>query len=165
MIFTSDNGFFHGEHRVAQGKNLPYEPAIRVPLVVRGPGVPAGRRLTKRVANIDLAPTIVDAAEARAGRVMDGRSLLPFFAHPGRPLRRDLLVERGPGEDPYAAIRTGRYLYVEYESGARELYDLDRDPHELRSRHADPAYARVRRDLAERLAHLRTCRGAACRNP
>ena len=107
VIFTSDNGFFHGEHRVAQGKNLPYEPAIRVPLVVRGPGVPAGRRLTKRVANIDLAPTIVDAAEARAGRVMDGRSLLPFFAHPGRPLRRDLLVERGPGEDPYAAIRDG----------------------------------------------------------
>lgn len=163
VIFTSDNGFFHGEHRIAQGKNLPYEPAIRVPLVVRGPGVPAGRRLTKRVANIDLAPTIVDAADAQAGRIMDGRSLLPLFAHPGRPLGRDLLVERGPGEDPYAAIRTGHYLYVEYESGARELYDLDRDPYELRSRHADPAYARVRRDLAERLDHLRTCRGAACR--
>jgi arylsulfatase A-like enzyme len=163
VIFTSDNGFFHGEHRVAQGKNLPYEPAIRVPLVVRGPGVPAGRRSTKRVANIDLAPTIVDAAGARAGRALDGRSLLPFFAHPGRALTRDLLVERGPGEDPYAAIRTARYLYVEYESGVRELYDLDRDPHELESRHADPAYADVRRDLAERLAHLRACRGAACR--
>ena len=163
VIFTSDNGFFHGEHRVAQGKNLPYEPAIRVPLVVRGPGVPAGRRSMKRVANIDLAPTIVDAANARSGHPLDGRSLLPFLADPGRALTRDLLVERGPGEDPYAAIRTGRYLYVEYESGVRELYDLDRDPHELESRHADPAYAGVRRDLAERLAHLRACRGADCR--
>ena len=163
VIFTSDNGFFHGEHRIAQGKNLPYEPAIRVPLVVRGPGVPAGRRLTKRVANIDLAPTIVDAADARAGRVLDGRSLLPFLANPSRPLNRDLLIERGPGEDPYAAIRTARYLYVEYQSGAKELYDLDRDPYELESRHADPAYGDVRRDLAERLAHLRSCRGAACR--
>jgi N-acetylglucosamine-6-sulfatase len=163
VIFTSDNGFFHGEHRVAQGKNLPYEPAIRVPLVVRGPGVPAGRRLTHRVANIDLAPTIAAAADARARRVMDGRSLLPFLANPSRRLVRDLLVERGPGEDPIAALRTRRYVYVEYESGARELYDLERDPHELESRHADPAYAGVRNDLAERLARLRNCRGATCR--
>lgn len=163
VIFTSDNGFFHGEHRVAQGKNLPYEPAIRVPLVVRGPGVPVGRRLTQRVANIDLAPTIVDAANARAGRVLDGRSLLPLFTSPTTPLPRDLLVERGPGEDPYSALRTGRYLYVEYSSGARELYDLALDPHQLESRHADPAYAAVRRELAERLARLRSCRGASCR--
>ena len=163
VIFTSDNGFFHGEHRIAQGKNLPYEPAVRVPLVIRGPRVPAGRRRTQVVANIDLAPSIVDAANARAGRTLDGRSLLPYLADPTRTPARDLLVERGPGEDPYAAIRTGRYLYVEYESGARELYDLQRDPYELESRHGDPAYASVRRDLAERLAHLRSCRGAACR--
>ena len=110
VIFTSDNGFFHGEHRVAQGKNLPYEPAIRVPLVLRGPGVPAGLRLTQRVANVDLAPTIVDAANATAGRALDGRSLLTLLAAPTTPLARDLLVERGPGEDPYAALRTNRYL-------------------------------------------------------
>jgi N-acetylglucosamine-6-sulfatase len=72
-----------------------------------------------------------------------------------------LLVERG--EDPYAALRTRRYVYVEYESGARELYDLERDPHELESRHADPSYAGVRTDLAERLDRLRSCRGATCR--
>jgi len=163
VIFTSDNGFFHGEHRVAQGKNLPYEPAIRIPLVVRGPGVPAGLRLTQRVGNLDLAPTIVDAANATAGRVPDGRSLLPLFTSPTTPLTRDLLVERGPGEDPYSALRSGRYLYVEYSSGARELYDLAVDPHELASRHADPSYAAVRRELAGRLAQLRSCRGLTCR--
>jgi arylsulfatase A-like enzyme len=119
--------------------------------------------MTKRVANIDLAPTIVDVANARPRRVMDGRSLLPFFARPGTSFDRDILIERGPGEDPYSAIRTGRYLYVEYASGARELYDLRRDPHELRSRHADPAYAGVRRNLAERLDRLRSCRGVRCR--
>jgi N-acetylglucosamine-6-sulfatase len=163
VIFTSDNGFFHGEHRVAQGKNLPYEPAIRVPLVLRGPGVPAGLRLTQRVANVDLAPTIVDAANATAGRPLDGRSLLTLLAAPTTPLARDLLVERGPGEDPYAALRTNRYLYVEYASGARELYDLAVDPYELSSRHADPAYAAARANLAARLARMRTCRGATCR--
>jgi N-acetylglucosamine-6-sulfatase len=163
VIFTSDNGFFHGEHRVAQGKNLPYEPAIRVPLALRGPGVPAGLRLGQRVANVDLAPTIVDAANATPGRLLDGRSLLPLLASPATPLARDLLVERGPGEDPYAALRTNRYLYVEYASGARELYDLATDPYQLRSRHADPAYASVRSNLAARLARMRTCRGANCR--
>jgi hypothetical protein len=94
---------------------------------------------------------------------MAGRSLLPFFARPGMSLERDVLIERGPGEDPYAAVRTGRYLYVEYASGVRELYDLRRDPHELRSRHASPAYAGVRRKLARRLDHLRDCRGVECR--
>ena len=82
IIFTSDNGFFHGEHRVPAGKLLPYEPSIRVPLIMRGPGIPAGRRVHQRVANIDLAPTIVDAAGATPGRIMDGRSLLPVIAQP-----------------------------------------------------------------------------------
>jgi arylsulfatase A-like enzyme len=163
IVFTSDNGFFHGEHRVAQGKNLPYEPAIRVPLILRGPGVPAGLRLTQRVANIDLAPTIIDAANAVAGRTMDGRSLLPIVANPSMSLRRDLLVERGPGDGQYLALRTPSFLYVEHATGERELYDLRTDPYELQSRHADPAYAAVRDDLARRLAHLRFCSGTSCR--
>jgi N-acetylglucosamine-6-sulfatase len=163
VIFTSDNGFFHGEHRVPAGKVLPYEPSIRVPLIMRGPGIPAGRRVGQRVANIDLAPTIVDAAGATPGRVLDGRSLLPVIARPNVPLGRDLLVERGPGAGTFTALRAPNYFYAEYGNGERELYDLVRDPYELRSRHANPAYATVREDLAERLAHLRTCSGLACR--
>ncbi len=163
IVFTSDNGFFHGEHRVPSGKVLLYEPSIRVPLIMRGPGIPAGLRLSQRVANIDLAPTIVDAAEATPARVMDGRSLLPVIANPGVPLGRDLLVVRGPGAGTFAAIRAPSYLYAEYGNGERELYDLTRDPYQLRSRHADPAYAAVKADLARRLAHLRACSGSSCR--
>jgi N-acetylglucosamine-6-sulfatase len=163
IVFTSDNGFFHGEHRVPSGKVLLYEPSIRVPLIMRGPGIPAGLRLSQRVANIDLAPTIVDAAGATPARVMDGRSLLPVIADPGVPLGRDLLVVRGPGTGTFAAIRAPNYLYAEYGNGEQELYDLTRDPYELRSRHADPAYAAVKADLALRLAHLRACSGISCR--
>jgi N-acetylglucosamine-6-sulfatase len=163
IVFTSDNGFFHGEHRVPSGKVLLYEPSIRVPLIVRGPGIPAGLRLSQRVANIDLAPTIVDAAGATPARVMDGRSLLPVIANPGVPLGRDLLVVRGPGTGTFAAIRAPNYLYAEYGNGEQELYDLTSDPYELRSRHADPAYAAVKADLALRLAHLRACSGISCR--
>jgi arylsulfatase A-like enzyme len=163
IIFTSDNGFFHGEHRVPSGKVLPYEPSIRVPLIVRGPGIPAGLRVSQRVANIDLAPTIVDAAGATPGRVMDGRSLLPVIAQPDVSLARDLLVERGPGAGTFTALRAPAYLYVEHGNGEEELYDLRRDPFQLESRHADPDYAAIKAGLALRLDHLRACRGLACR--
>jgi N-acetylglucosamine-6-sulfatase len=163
IVFTSDNGFFHGEHRVPAGKVLLYEPSIRVPLILRGPGVPAGRRLTQHVANIDLAPTLVDAADARAGRVMDGRSLLPLVRNPGLRLGRDLLIERGPGPGDFRAVRAPRYVYAAYANGERELYDLARDRYQLQSRHASPAYRAIRLDLARRLAWLRSCSGATCR--
>jgi N-acetylglucosamine-6-sulfatase len=163
IVFTSDNGFFHGEHRVPAGKVLLYEPSIRVPLIMRGPGIPAGLRLTQLVGNVDLAPTIVDATGATAGRTMDGRSLLPLFGDPTLRLQRDLLVERTPGDGNFAAIRTPRYLYAEYWNGERELYDLRLDRHELASRHDDPVYASVKADLANRLARLRTCTGETCR--
>jgi N-acetylglucosamine-6-sulfatase len=163
IVFTSDNGFFHGEHRVASGKVLLYEPSIRVPLIMRGPGIPAGLRLRQHVGNVDLAPTIVDAAAATAGRTMDGRSLLPLFGDPALRLGRDLLVERMPGDGNFSAIRTPRYLYAEHWNGERELYDLARDPHELQSRHDDPAYVAIQADLAARLARLRTCAGETCR--
>jgi N-acetylglucosamine-6-sulfatase len=163
IVFTSDNGFFHGEHRVPAGKVLLYEPSIRVPLIMRGPGIPAGLRLRQHVGNVDLAPTIVDVAGATAGRTMDGRSLLPLFADPTLRVRRDLLIERTPGDGNFSAIRTPRYLYAEYWNGERELYDLDRDPHELQSRHGDPSYASIQADLAARLARLRICTGETCR--
>ncbi len=60
-------------------------------------------------------------------------------------------------------MRTARYVYAEYTSGERELYDLRRDPYQLASKHADPAYAAVRAQLAARLARLRSCAGATCR--
>jgi N-acetylglucosamine-6-sulfatase len=164
IVFTSDNGFFHGEHRVPQGKVLLYEPSIRVPMILRGPGVPKGIRLAQPVANIDLAPTIVDAARAQPGRVLDGRSLLSLLRRPAVHWGRDLLFVRGPGgAQTFSAIRTPGYMYAEYGNGEKELYDLTRDPDELTSLHADPAHARLREELSRRLADLRTCSGARCR--
>jgi N-acetylglucosamine-6-sulfatase len=170
VVFTADNGFMHGEHRLPARKNYVYEPSIRVPLVMRGPGIPRGVRLKQLVANIDLAPTIVDAADAVAGRRLDGRSLLPLARNPKRAWRSAVLLERSDAgarrrafrNPPFTAIRTPRYVWVEYGTGERELYDLTTDPHQLTSRHADPAYAAVRADLARRLSALRRCAGPSC---
>src|SRR6266540_2332021 len=191
LVFTDDNGFFHGQHRVPSGKVLLYEPSIRVPLLVRGPGVPKGKHLKQVVANIDLAPTIVAVAKAKAGRVMDGKSLLPLFKHPSQQWGRDLLIERGPageqksgagqmgeigngdngnqgktaapGDQRFAAIRTPRYLYAEYANGEKELYDLAKDPDELNNLAFDAAYATLRAQFSARLAKLQSCKGAVCR--
>ncbi len=166
IVFTSDNGFLQGEHRIPLGKVDVYDPSTRVPLIVRGPGVPAGIHLRQAVANIDLAPTIVDAANAQPGLVMDGRSLWPLFVDRGLFWGRDILHE-APGFDrhslQYTAIRTPGWLYVEYLTGEKELYDLERDPDELVNLDKDPVWVGLRNELAGRLALLRDCAGATCR--
>ena len=159
IIFTDDNGFMHGEHRIPNGKVVVYEPSIRVPLVMRGPGIPHGRHVTDVVANIDLAPTILDAANAKPMLKMDGRSLLPLARNTLANYGRDLLLET----PQYTGIRTDRFKYVEYRTGERELYDLKTDPFELQNRAGDSSLAAIQSELASRLAKLRTCAGASCR--
>ena len=161
LIFTSDNGHFHGEHRVASGKILVYEPSSRVPLIVRGPGIRGGRTSRELVANVDLAATVLDVTGAKASRPVDGRSLIRYAKKPARRTRRPILHEVGPLG--YRAIRTARYLWVETIDGSRELYDRKVDPHELRSRHADPRYKRVRARLKKELKRLAACKGQKCR--
>jgi N-acetylglucosamine-6-sulfatase len=159
VIFTADNGFFHGEHRVASGKVLVYEPSVRVPLIVRGPGIPRGVTRTNLAANVDLAATILDAAGARAARRLDGRSLLPFARDVRRRSGRDILLET----TTYSAIRTPRHVFVQHSTGEQELYDLVADPHQLTSLHADARLTPLKNQLAARLGKLRTCAGDACR--
>jgi N-acetylglucosamine-6-sulfatase len=159
ILFTSDNGFFHGEHRVRDGKVRAYEPSVRVPLILRGPGVATGARRSNLAANVDLAATILDAANARPGRRLDGRSLLPFARDGLIRSGRDILLET-PG---YSAIRTPRYVFVQHTSGEQELYDLARDPHQLQSLHANPQFVGLKNDLGTRLGRLRACAGDACR--
>ncbi len=168
IVFTSDNGFFHGEHRIPNGKVMLYEPSIRVPLILRGPGVPSGQRRSQLVTNADLAPTILEAAGAApAGREPDGASLFPLLRDPGLEWGRELLVEGPSGTRAvaFAALRNERFVYAEHDNGERELYDLRRDPHQLDSLHRDPRYASLQARLAERLAALQVCAGAACRRP
>ena len=166
-IFTSDNGFFQGEHRVKRGKIRGYEPSVRIPALMRGPGVPSGRHVKSLTANVDLAATILDAADARPRRAQDGVSLLRVAARPKRYRGRSILLENDPAGNPlypsYTAIRTPRYKYVEYRGGVRELYDLRKDPLELRSLHGSRRYAKVRRKLRRELRKLRTCSGRSCR--
>jgi N-acetylglucosamine-6-sulfatase len=133
IIFTSDNGFLLGQHREAEGKNLPYEEAIRVPLLIRGPGIPAGRSISSPVVNVDLAPTILAATETREQpgdeRSADGRSLLDVM-HGGDDPDRAILIEGRDDVAPrghsgsfeslsYQGVRTSRYLYVEWHRAVR----------------------------------------------
>jgi len=153
FVFTSDNGLMHGEHRLPFLKRVPYEESIRVPLIVHGPGFDGGTR-NELVSNIDLAPTILEQANARATarHVFDGRPL------GSEPFRSDLLVE----ERAWSALRTPTGIYVEYMTGERELYDLTTDPFQTDSLHENPDLEPLLRQLAERLDQVRDCRGADC---
>jgi N-acetylglucosamine-6-sulfatase len=153
IVFTSDNGFHHGEHRIRYGKARPYEESVRVPLVIRGPGVvvpPVGQppsSTDKLVLNTDYFPTFMELAQTQTPPYVDGRSLLPILTGPApTSWRTAILIEgRKNSADPeivldrnYNGIRTSTDKYIEYESisgsgNIRELYDLrpSVDPFEL----------------------------------
>lgn len=161
IVFASDNGFMLGEHRVLSGKKKLYEEAVHVPLLVRGPGFPAGREVRQLTANVDLAPTILDLAGATAsGRTIDGRSLLPIVSNPRQGRDRNILLENGPGGS--TGIRTRRFAYFEHARRERELYDIRSDPLQLESLHRRRAFRDTRRGLAQELDRLRDCSGASC---
>lgn len=184
ILFTSDNGFHLGEHRMLMGKNTAYEEDIRVPLIVRGPGVPAGRTLEHLTLNIDLAPTFADLADAAMPAFVDGRALVPLFGATPPPLsqwRQAFLVEhyvgearraaaterraparRGEGAPTLQGIRTQNAIDIEYATGERELYHLVTDPYELQNL-VRTARADLLAQFAARLADLRRCAGATCR--
>ena len=162
-MVTSDNGFMQGEHRIPTGKVVPYEESIRVPLIVRGPGFPAGTTISAPAINADLAPTILDETGATAGLTEDGISLLDLVSHATR--QRDFPEESylsNPREVPFFGVRTPRYLYVTYRTGERELYDLQGDPYELQNLDGEPSYQLVEDWLANRLTELEVCAGASC---
>ena len=92
FIFTSDNGYFVGEHRFSRGKLLPYEPALRVPMVIRGPGIRKGTASVEPMANQDIAPTLMALAGSRPGRGVDGRSMIPYWKNPKKKSRRPILI-------------------------------------------------------------------------
>ena len=173
LIFTSDNGFFHGEHRVPQGKVRVYEPSIRVPLLIRAPGMPRGVHRRQPVGNVDLAPTILDFARAKPGRKEDGMSLVPIMQRkrdfPGRAMDLETYFTPDTTEDPedpplnYQGVRTDRYLYDAYGSGEQELYDLRADPFELQNQAGNPIYAPVQSALQRLLSSDARCAGKSCR--
>jgi N-acetylglucosamine-6-sulfatase len=169
IFFTSDNGFHQGEHRLVGGKDTAYEEDTRVPLIVRGPGVPAGQAVEHQAINSDLAPTLAELAGASAAEFVDGRSLVPVLSQTPPPLETWLqrfLVERWPPSDlgnPRVnhTLRTLQYAYTEYLE-ENELYDLSSDPFQL-----DNFYSTADPDLIAQLVSqldaLKVCAAASCR--
>jgi N-acetylglucosamine-6-sulfatase len=176
LVFTADNGFHLGQHRLPQGKITAFEEDIRVPLVVRGPRVPGGKKVDELATNVDLAPTFAKLGEAKTPSFVDGRSLEPALQGKSsdEEARTGVLVEqftdgggqrrgrRGNVPPTYAAVRTERYTYVEYITGERQLYDLRTDPDQLHNV-VSAADQKVVEDLAEQLGALQTCKAADCR--
>jgi len=206
IIFTSDNGFFFGEHRLTGGKFLAYEPSTHLPLLIRGPGIKPGSESGELAANIDIAPTVLELGRAQADKSIDGRSLVPYLLEPELRSRRPILFESfvetndveenggGPAAAPakvaagsagggaavnsrksgasasivappknYYGIRLGPYKYIEWPDGEKELYDLERDPYELRNVIRSGNYRPIRGFLHRELERLETCVGRVCR--
>jgi len=166
VFFTSDNGFHMGEHRISRpGKGRSYEEDVRVPLLVRGPGVAARRQAQEKlVLNTDYLPTFMDLASAQTPGYVDGRSLRPALKGNATAWRSAVLLEAHDAPSntpPYSGIRTssGR-KYVEYANGKKELYYLDRDHYELRNSY-DPSNPPTA--LATRLQALKSCAKDDCR--
>ena len=172
IVFTSDNGYHLGQHRLRNGKTQVYEEDIRVPLIVRGPRVPAGAIREHLVLSIDFAPTLARLAGVKPGAEVDGQSFADLFhdSHPTlQEWRKDFLVEvyrrlpPGGNGDAIRAVRTADgFLYAEYASGPRELYDLTRDPYELDNAVASAPPGLLKR-LSRRLSELAACAGESCR--
>ena len=185
IVFTSDNGFHFGQHRLHMGKQTPYEEDIHVPLVIRGPGVPARHTAPHLTVETDLAPTFAEWASVTPPGFVDGRSLEPLLNKHLPPLsewRQGVLIEHAPGPEPfmsrfeemlfqvkgkskltaYKAVRSNQYLYVQYSSGERELYDLRNDPDELHNmiQQAEPSL--IKR-FSFWLNQLMQCKGSGCR--
>ena len=179
IVFSSDNGLHMGEHRLRPGKLTAFDTDIRVPLIVTGPGVPAGETVAQMTENVDLCPSFERLAGARVPASVDGHSLVALMH--GRRVanwRKEILVEhhgrvydrgdpdlptRGSGNPPsYEAIRTPRSLYVEYAGGEREYYALRQDPFELSNVAAGLSAAHALR-LHRTLVGIEGCHGGrAC---
>ncbi|WP_031465071.1 sulfatase family protein [Sciscionella sediminilitoris] len=175
FVFSSDNGFHMGEYRLASGKQTAFDTDVRVPLVVTGPGVPAGRGNPATASNIDLAPTFESLGGATPAPDADGRSLVPLLHGQNPPGQPDtaLVEHHGPDTDPkdpdypakgsgnppsYAAMRTAAFTYTEYDNGAKEYYDRRRDPGQLHNTY-DALPAETRDRLHRQLTALRQCHG------
>lgn len=185
IFFVSDHGFFLGEHRFALAKFLPYEESSSVSMAVRGPGVPERGNSGEVVGNIDVPATIADLAGVSPGYRMDGRSLRRFWNNPHRrstrPVEISLMrpadrngvssgaqsgVGQVSGKAPafrYRGYRVGPYKLIRYWFGESELYDLSRDPYELRNRYDDPGYSEVRQYMDSHLEHVTGCTASECR--
>ena len=168
IVFLGDNGYFFGEHGLGPERRFAYEAGIRSPFTLRFPPLAKpGLRRDQLVICQDIAPTLIELAGGKPGPQIQGRSLVPLLgAKAPRAWRKSVLIEYWAEQAlpwlvgmTYKAVRTDRHKYIHWVNRGRageldELYDLDKDPWELKNLIASPAYARTRASLRRELKRL-----------
>jgi N-acetylglucosamine-6-sulfatase len=158
VLFTSDNGYYYGEHGLTIERRLPYEETLKTPLLVRYPGtVNAGSEPAGLTLSIDLAATILDIAGAGPKASVQGRSLMPMLSGKAEAVREAAYMEYYSHENPfvwganldYRVIRKGNYKYIRWMrfEDAVELYDLQVDPYEIHNLIDQPKHSGLIREL------------------
>ena len=165
IIYTSDNGYFYGEHGLSVERRMPYEEAVRIPLLIRHPDTAnASTKIAEFVQSIDIAPTVLEYAGAKIGKHIQGRSLLPLLSGNTDNWRRSVLIEFNSYEKPmpwlvdasYKIIRKGNYKYIHWihHKDSDELYELASDPFEQRNIIRRPDLAPLVEELRNELGRL-----------
>jgi arylsulfatase A-like enzyme len=169
FVFYTDNGAHFGQHRLPHGKLQPYEEDVNFPLIVRGPGIPHGAKSGKLVGNHDIAPTLARMGGAGFPAFVDGRSFLTLAKDPNVPWSRTaVLSERETNNvtpNKWSMLRMVGKVYTRHEGGAKEYYDLARDPHQVHNALGDgdttyaPPDSTIRAHYEDRLTNLYRCSG------
>jgi arylsulfatase A-like enzyme len=167
IVFLGDNGYFFGEHGLGPERRFAYEEGIRSPFLVRyPPKIKAGSHYSNLLICQDIAPTLIELAGGKPGPQIQGRSILPILKNPKAPWRKAVLAEYWAEQAypwligmTYKAIRTERYKLIHWVNRGRageldELYDLEKDPYELKNLIASRAHATVRERLRKDLKRL-----------
>ena len=179
LMFTSDNGYFLGEHRQRTGKVRAHEPSLRVPFLITGPGMRTKAKRYDPISTVDITATILDIAHAAPPHSPDGTSRLatmltgdhgwtvPVVTEAVHTTRGPRTAAGFPATEPRTSIglRTARYSFTLYRDGQGELYDLLTDPAENNSQFKNPTYADVRAALTEQWWQYKDCAGVTCRAP
>lgn len=164
FVFTSDNGYFYGEHGLSVERRLAYEESIRLPLLIRYPqAVKAGTVRDELALNIDLAPTLLSLAGESVPANMQGHSLVPLLKGEQIKWRDSILIEYYSDrvfprvlKMGYKAVRTARWKYIHYVEleGMDELYDLETDPYEMKNLISLPRGQQPLREMRRELERL-----------
>jgi len=167
ILFLGDNGYFFGEHGLGPERRFAYEEGIRAPFLLRYPRkARAGSRIRQLTLCQDIAPTLIELAGGRPGAQIQGRSLLPLLAARRGAWRKSFLVEYWAEQAlpwligmTYKAVRTERHKLVHWVNRGRageldELYDLERDPYELKNLARSARHAAIRASLRREMRRL-----------
>jgi N-acetylglucosamine-6-sulfatase len=164
IVFLGDNGFFFGEHGLTVERRFAYEEGIRTPFYVRYPKkIAAGTKFRPMVLAIDIAPTLIELAGGKPGDTVQGKSLVPLMKGKTKKWRQSFLCEYwSEGAWPwivgmgYKAVRTEKYKYIHWthHQGMAEMYDLEKDPYEMKNLASDPAVVKEREAVKKELRKL-----------